>query len=170
MNSKLASIALICNGTDGDGQVLHMPMHLHERTYCLPPQGPPCLPALQPADDCWTASPVESPWDLNLTAKMLIESMEHMCTNQGCNKTLSHQDLTKHKEELCKFRMVRCPGRDPECKVELPICTFNNHIQNCKTTTPAKFGSILQRSLLMVIAWIGNLKWFTSTKKRIWFG
>ena len=94
----------------------------------------------------------KSPWDLNLTAKMLIESMEHMCTNQGCKKTLSHQDLTKHKEELCKFRMVRCPGRDPECKVELPICTLNNQIQNCKTTTPAKFVSILQRSLLMVIA------------------
>ena len=76
---------------------------------------------------------------MNLIAKMLIESIEHMCTNQGCKKTLSHQDLTKHKEELCEFRMVRCPGRDPECKVELPICTFNNHIQNCKTTTPEEF-------------------------------
>ena len=78
---------------------------------------------------CWFT------WDLNLTANMLIESMEHMCTNQGCKKTLSHQDLTKHKEELCEFRMVRCPGRDPECKVELPICTFNNHIKNCKSVS-----------------------------------
>ena len=44
--------------------------------------------------------------NLNLTAKMLIESMEHVCTNEGCNEILSHQELAKHKQELCKFREI----------------------------------------------------------------
>ena len=44
--------------------------------------------------------------NVNLTAKMLIESMEHVCTNEGCNEILSHQELSKHKKELCKFRKI----------------------------------------------------------------
>ena len=44
--------------------------------------------------------------NLNLTAKLLIETMEHPCTNEGCNEVLSHQELSKHKEELCKFREI----------------------------------------------------------------
>ena len=43
---------------------------------------------------------------LNLTAKMLIEKMEHLCPNEGCNEILSHQELSKHKEQLCYFREI----------------------------------------------------------------
>ena len=51
--------------------------------------------------------------NLNLTAKLLIETMEHPCTNEGCNEVLSHQELSKHKEDFCKFR-------------ETPSITFND--------------------------------------------
>ena len=44
--------------------------------------------------------------NLNLTAKLLIETMEHPCTNEGCNEVLSHQELSKHKEQLCNFREI----------------------------------------------------------------
>ena len=44
--------------------------------------------------------------NLNLTAKMLIEKMEHLCPNEGCNEILSHQELSKHKEQLCNFREI----------------------------------------------------------------
>ena len=44
--------------------------------------------------------------NLNLTAKMLIEKMEHLCPNEGCDEILSHQELSKHKEQLCNFREI----------------------------------------------------------------
>ena len=50
---------------------------------------------------------------LNLLAKTVIENIAHECTNQGCDRRLSYQEVTRHKEELCKYRMVRCPGENP---------------------------------------------------------
>ena len=70
---------------------------------------------------------------MNLLAKVVIENIEHECTNQGCNMRLPYQKVTKHKEELCKYRMVLCPGMDPECKATLPFSTFNDHAKVCKS-------------------------------------
>ena len=70
---------------------------------------------------------------MNLLAKVVIENIEHECTNQGCNMRLPYQKVTKHKEELCKYRMVLCPGANPECKATLPFSTFNDHAKVCKS-------------------------------------
>ena len=57
----------------------------------------------------------------SLLAKKLIESMDNNCTNEGCSKIFLNQELTKHIEELCEFRKVRCPGRNPYCEAEIPM-------------------------------------------------
>ena len=54
-------------------------------------------------------------------------------TNQGCDKRLPYQEVTRHKKELCKYRMVLCPGVDPVCKAALPFSTFNDHAKVCKS-------------------------------------
>ena len=53
--------------------------------------------------------------NMNLLAKTVIESIEHECTNEGCNKMFSQQEVFRHKEFLCTFRKVLCP-LDPNCK------------------------------------------------------
>ena len=72
----------------------------------------------------------------NLLAKVVIENIEHECTNVGCNKRLSYQRVTKHKEELCKYRMILCPGENPECKATLPFSAFSDHVKICKGLNP----------------------------------
>ena len=68
----------------------------------------------------------------SLLAKKLIESMDNNCTNEGCSKIFLNQELTKHIEELCEFRKVRCPGRNPYCEAEIPFHAFNDHIKDCQ--------------------------------------
>ena len=70
---------------------------------------------------------------MNLLAKTVIENIEHECTNQGCDMRFSYQEITRHKEELCKYRMVLCPGEQPECKATLPFSSFNDHAKVCKS-------------------------------------
>ena len=70
---------------------------------------------------------------MNLLAKTVIENIEHECTNQGCNMRLPYQEVTRHKEELCKYRMVLCPGANPECKTSLTFSSFNDHTKVCKS-------------------------------------
>ena len=79
---------------------------------------------------------------LNLLAKTVIENIGHECTNQGCDRRLSYQEVTRHKEELCKYRMVRCPGENPECKATLPFSAFNDHIKVCKSLFPVNAKSM----------------------------
>ena len=67
--------------------------------------------------------------NLNLTAKLLIETMEHPCTNEGCNKVLSHQELSKHKEELCKFREIPSSTcNDQEISQDIEQANVSNSI------------------------------------------
>ena len=70
--------------------------------------------------------------NVSLLAKKLIESMDNNCTNEGCSKIFLNQELTKHIEELCEFRKVRCPGRNPYCEAEIPFNAFNDHIKDCQ--------------------------------------
>ena len=70
--------------------------------------------------------------NVSLLAKKFIESMDNNCTNEGCSKIFLNQELTKHIEELCEFRKVRCPGRNPHCEAEIPFNAFNDHIKDCQ--------------------------------------
>ena len=69
---------------------------------------------------------------MSLLAKTVIENIEHECTNQGCDKRLPYQEVTRHKKDLCKFRMVLCPGQNSVCKTTLPFSSFNDHAKICK--------------------------------------
>ena len=64
----------------------------------------------------------------SLLAMVVIENMEHECTNTGCNEKLAYEEVTKHKE-LCKFRIILCPG--DECEELLPLSSFEEHAKTC---------------------------------------
>ena len=65
--------------------------------------------------------------NLSLLAKTVIENIEHECTNEGCDKKLSSKEVVKHKEELCEYRKVLCPG----CKATLSFCRTEAHFLSC---------------------------------------
>ena len=66
----------------------------------------------------------------SLLAMVVIENMEHECTNTGCKEKLAYEEVTKHREELCKFRMIICPG--DECEQLLPFSSFEKHARTCQ--------------------------------------
>ena len=68
---------------------------------------------------------------MSLLAKTVIENIEHDCTNEGCNKKLSHKEVVKHREELCKYRRVLCPGNSSICKAILHFWELNDHFKTC---------------------------------------
>ena len=65
----------------------------------------------------------------SLLAMVVIENMEHDCTNTGCNEKLAYEEVTKHREELCKFRIILCPGDERE--ELLPLSSFDEHAKTC---------------------------------------
>ena len=65
----------------------------------------------------------------SLLAMVVIENMEHECTNTGCKEKLAYEEVTKHREELCKFRMIICPGNN--CEPLMPLSSFDEHAKNC---------------------------------------
>ena len=65
----------------------------------------------------------------SLLAMAVIENMEHECTNTGCKEMLSYDEVRKHKEELCKYRPVLCPGI--KCGSLFPSSSFDNHAKTC---------------------------------------
>ena len=97
--------------------------------------------------------------NMSLLAKTVIENIEQECKNEGCNKMwyqedmlmhkafcnfrkvlcseisckqmVPHKDLVKHKEELCEYRRVLCPGNSSLCKVTLPFCALSDHFKVC---------------------------------------
>ena len=98
--------------------------------------------------------------NMNLLAKTVIENIEHECTNEGCHKMLPHNEVSRHKEQLCirrkvscpeegceqmlpflemgnhrkdlcNFRKVLCPGNSSSCKATLPFCALNDHFKVC---------------------------------------
>merc|ERR1712129_181619 len=66
----------------------------------------------------------------SLLAKMVIESMEHECSLEGCNAMVTHQDYKMH-QEACGYRIVICPG-SLTCKKMVPFCEVEEHVKNCK--------------------------------------
>ena len=68
---------------------------------------------------------------MSLLAKTVIENIEHECTNEGCEKKLSHKEMIKHREEFCKYRKVLCPGNSMICKAILPFWELNDHFKTC---------------------------------------
>ena len=69
--------------------------------------------------------------NMSLLAKTVIENIEHDCSNEGCDKKLSHKEVVKHRQELCKYRKVLCPGNSKACNVILPFCALNDHLMIC---------------------------------------
>ena len=65
----------------------------------------------------------------SLLAMVVIENMEHECTNTGCKEKLPYKEVTKHMEELCKLRIILCP--DILCKGLMPISSFDEHAKAC---------------------------------------
>ena len=66
----------------------------------------------------------------SLLAMAVIENMEHECTNTGCKEMLAYEEVRKHKEELCKYRLVLCPGE--ECDSTFPCSSFDDHTNTCE--------------------------------------
>ena len=73
----------------------------------------------------------------SLLAMVVIENMEHECTNTGCKEKLAYKEVTKHKEELCRFRKVLCPG-NPVWATSLgnpdelmPLSSLGEHVKTC---------------------------------------
>ena len=65
----------------------------------------------------------------SLLAMVVIENMEHECTNKGCKEKLPYKEVTKHTEELCRCRLIICP--DEDCTEFLPLSSFNEHAKMC---------------------------------------
>ena len=65
----------------------------------------------------------------SLLAMVVIENMEHECTNTGCKEKTVYEEVTKHREELCKFRPILCPVR--ECEKLVPFSSFDGHAEMC---------------------------------------
>ena len=63
----------------------------------------------------------------SLLAMVVLKNMEHECTNKGCKEKLTYEGAKKHKEELCKFRNITCPG----CLEYLPLSSFDEHAKTC---------------------------------------
>ena len=68
---------------------------------------------------------------MSLLAKTVIENIEHECTNQDCDEKLSHKEVVKHREELCKYRRVLCPGNSRLCETVLPFWQLKDHFITC---------------------------------------
>ena len=77
----------------------------------------------------------------SLLAMVVIENMEHKCTNTGCKEKTAYEDVTKHREELCKFRPILCPGSS--CNQLLPLSSFNVHEKMCPYLAQATEGKHL---------------------------
>ena len=67
----------------------------------------------------------------SLLAMVVIENMEHECTNMGCKEKLAYEEVTKHREELCKFRKILCPGLN--CQQLLPLSSYEEHAKTCSS-------------------------------------
>ena len=47
---------------------------------------------------------------VSLVAEAVIGSLKLGCNNSGCNVRLGVQEMKKHEEENCLFKMVGCPA------------------------------------------------------------
>ena len=86
----------------------------------------------------------------SLLAKLVIEKMEHECTNTGCKEKLPYEEVTKHMEELCKFRQT----------LALALFNFSGEKKNQMSFT--------KEDLILVVK--TSEKWFYAEKgeKRGW--
>ena len=85
--------------------------------------------------------------NMSLLAKTVIENIEHECTNEGCDKKLSHKEVVKHREEFCKYRKVLCPGNSRICKVILHFWELNDHFKICTSVVRFNRGNACTLSL-----------------------
>ena len=72
----------------------------------------------------------------SLLATVVLKNMEHECTNKGCKEKLAYEEAAKHKEDLCKFRNITCPGK--RCEEVLPLSFFDEHAKTCGGITIEK--------------------------------
>ena len=77
----------------------------------------------------------------SLLAMVVIENMEHECTNIGCQEKLAFQETTKHRKELCRFRIIICPGN--KCEQLLPFSSFDEHAKTCSKSNMRTAQSII---------------------------
>ena len=42
---------------------------------------------------------------------------------------MAYKEVTKHREELCKFRVILCPGS--KCEQLMPLSSFDEHAKTC---------------------------------------
>ena len=66
----------------------------------------------------------------SLLALTVIKNVLHECRHQGCNVKLSLDEIKQH-EEMCVWRPIPCPGRDSDCKADIPLCNMLSHVQGC---------------------------------------
>ena len=94
----------------------------------------------------------------SLLAMVVIENMEHECTNTGCKEKLAYEEVKKHMEELCKFRIILCPG--DACEELLPLSSFDEHAKTCSNISLKVEGKVVF-TLEMETYKKGNMNWKT---------
>ena len=94
----------------------------------------------------------------SLLAMVVIENMEHECTNTGCREKLPYKEVTKHVEELCKFRLILCPGI--LCKELVPLSSFDEHAKGC-SQIDLKTKQSRQFTLTRELYENGRMTWIT---------
>ena len=62
-------------------------------------------------------------------AKVVIESMEHECSFQGCDELVAFKDYKKH-QVTCEHRLVVCPAVG--CDKTEPFCHMLDHARDCQ--------------------------------------
>ena len=70
----------------------------------------------------------------SLLALTVIKNVLHECRHQGCNVKLNLDEIKQH-EETCVWRPIPCPGRDSDCKADIPLCNMLSHVQGCAGCT-----------------------------------
>jgi len=63
----------------------------------------------------------------SLLAVKILDNIEHICSQEGCNKLFSLDNLEKHMK-VCSYRKIKCPAPSKDCGVEVPFCYLLDHI------------------------------------------
>ena len=77
----------------------------------------------------------------SLLATLVIENVKHECDLKGCTEKIYHSEYKKH-QNMCNYRLVRCPGGEAFCKEIMGFNDVEEHIKNCKGNSGLKCSKI----------------------------
>jgi len=65
----------------------------------------------------------------SLLARVVIESMQHQCSFEGCGEMVEHKEYNQH-QEACRHREVICPSN--YCDTMMAFCEVEEHARTCE--------------------------------------